>query len=75
MDTAVTLREDDADIDSAARAARFAPSDDDPCANFAHAFALAESVFGVPQLLDPDDPECCGDEQSMLTYLSEARNT
>ena len=35
------------------------------------AFDAAEEQFGVPQLLDADDPECWDDEQSMITYLGE----
>ena len=48
----------------------YAPSDD-PCENFHAAFDAAEEQFGVPQLLDADDPECWDDEQSMITYLGE----
>jgi hypothetical protein len=44
---------------------------DDICDNMKRAFQIAEDDFGVPQLLDPDDPHCAEDENSVVTYLHE----
>lgn len=52
----------------------YEPSDD-PIENFHNAFEAAETAFGVPQLLDANDAECWDDEQSMITYLGEARSS
>lgn len=47
---------------------------DDPVETVKKAFADAEEKYGIPVLIDPEDPEFWQDEQAMLTQLAEMMN-
>ena len=49
------------------------PGSETATENYAKAFAEFESRYGVPTLLDAEDPECCGDIKCLLMYLNEIR--
>eukprot|EP00457_Paulinella_chromatophora_P004609 gb/GEZN01004621.1/.p1 GENE.gb/GEZN01004621.1/~~gb/GEZN01004621.1/.p1 ORF type:complete len:574 (+),score=76.67 gb/GEZN01004621.1/:115-1836(+) len=58
-------------VPGAAKTKRFKPNEKKVKANCVHAFQLAESHLGVPQLLDPDlIAEGVVDDQSVLAYVS-----
>lgn len=61
------------DIDNAG--SPYAPLENNPCANFRRAFTDAEDKYGLPIMLDPDDPKLWEDEISMLTYLATMMDT